>query len=78
VTYAPLDRVQVYDGDEDAWFAGWVESETVLTFPGGRQSCWVVRLDDGPTQFGQKVSVMAVPFSRTEWIKPETSGAAGD
>lgn len=68
-TYAPLDRVEVYDGDEDAWFAGYVESEATLTFPGGRQDCWVVRLDDGPIQWGRKLAIMAVPFSRPECIR---------
>jgi hypothetical protein len=67
--YAPFDRVEVFDGDEDAWFAGYLESESTLTFPGGAQDCWVVRLDDGPIQFGRKLSLIAVPFSRPEWIR---------
>lgn len=69
MTYAELDRVEVFDGDENAWFAGYVESESSLTFPGGTQDVWVVRLDDGPIQFGRKVAIMAVPFSRPEWIR---------
>lgn len=65
MTFAPADRVEVYDGDEDAWFVGAIEDEAEIK----GMDFWVVRLDDGPVQFGMQVRVMAVPFDRPEWIR---------
>lgn len=67
--FEPFDRVQVYDGDEDAWFDGSVESTSTLETALGSIDAWVVRLDDGPVQFGRKVSIMAVPVTTPQHIR---------
>lgn len=68
--FNPGDAVQVFDGDENAWFDGFVEDSTVVKHPSvGNHEFYVVRLYDGPVQFGMQVRVMAVPFDRPEWIR---------
>lgn len=69
-TFNSGDAVQVFDGDEDAWFDGYVEESAEVDHPSvGRHDFWLVRLHDGPVQFGMQVRVMAVPYSRPEWIR---------
>lgn len=70
MSYEAGTLVEVFDGDADAWFSGWVEgSDEMRSGPWDGERYWIVRLDAGPVQFERTVSVMAVPFSRPEWIR---------
>jgi hypothetical protein len=69
----PFDAVQAYDPDAETWFDGFIESEATIK----TDDFWIVRLHDGPVQYGQKVTVLAVPYTRPDWIRGLEESARG-